>query len=159
MYNTATLEGWSPPPDAVKFTTQDAEGVMIPRQMNISVERTLVQISKSEGLDPTFSDEGDSAAFIVTVSNTGNTVLRSVEVTDSAVGAGAIACDQDFTASDSEFLPSSHPSGMPLVCSVSVPILASYVDAGGFDGTSEVRPVAGGGYRRKVRLRSVSPNL
>ncbi len=137
----------------MKFTTKDAEGVMIPRQMNISVERTLVQISKSEGLDPTFSDEGDSAIFSITVTNMGNTVLTSVEVTDSTVGAEAIACDQDFTASDSEFLPSSHPSGRPLACNVTVPLLASYVDAGGFDGTSKVRLVGAGGYRTKVGLQ------
>ena len=159
VYNTADLEGWSPPPGAVKFTTQDAEAVKIPRQMSISVERTLVQISTSEGLDSTFSDEGDTATFRITVTNTGNTVLRSVKLTDSTVEAEAIVCDQDFTTSDSKFLPSSHPSGVPLVCIVSVPMNASYVDAGGFDGTSEVGWMTDGGYKSSLVLQPVPAKL
>ncbi|CAM9332684.1 unnamed protein product, partial [Hapterophycus canaliculatus] len=138
VYNTATLEGWSPLPGAVSFTTQDAEAVMIPRQMNISLQRTLVQMSKTEGLDPNYSDVGDSALFQVTVNNTGNTILSTVELSDGDESAEVLECDQDFTAAGSKFLPSSHPSGAPLVCNVTVPLTSFRVDAGGFNGTSEV---------------------
>lgn len=138
MYNTATLEGWSPFPVAVKFTTKDAEAVMVPRQMNISLERSLVQISRSEGLDAEYSDVGDSAVFEVTINNTGNTMLSAVILSDGVVSVDVLKCDKDFTAADSKFFPSSHPSGAPLVCNITVAITASYVDAGGFNGTSEV---------------------
>ncbi|CAM9294792.1 unnamed protein product, partial [Ectocarpus fasciculatus] len=142
VHNTATLEGWSPSPGAVKVTTKDAEAVMVPRQMNISLESTLMSMSKSEGLDSAYSDEGDYAIFQVTITNTGNTVLSSVAPTNSIVGPEAFDCDQDVSAADSEFLPSSHPSGAPLVCDVTVPLTASYVDAGGFNSTFEVTAVA-----------------
>lgn len=141
MHNNATLEGWSPSPGAGKFTTGDAEAVMVPRQMNISVKRTFISNSESEGLDSTESDQGDSATFEVTITNTGNTILSSVTLTDSIVDAEAINCGQDFTSTESKFLPDSHPSGAPLICSVTVPLTASYVDAGGFNSTSTVGPL------------------
>lgn len=137
VYNNATLEGRSP--SGVKFATADAEVVKVPRKMNISVERILVNISQSEGSDSTYSDPGDSATFKVNITNTGNTVLNSVELNDSVVDAEAIDCDQDFTSTDSKFFPDSHPSGAPLICHVTAPLTASYVDAGGFNSTSEVR--------------------
>lgn len=149
VYSTATLEGWSPSPGSVKLTTQDAEAIMVPKQMGISLERTLVDISESEGLESAYSDEGDSAIFQVTVTNTGNTMLSSVVLTDSAVGAEAFDCDQTFTATDSEFFPGSHPSGAPLVCLVTVPLTATYVDAGGFNGTSEVGLAPSANSRRR----------
>lgn len=133
MHNNATLEGWSP--GEVKFTTEDAEAIKVPRQMNISVERTLISISVSEGLDSTYSDPGDSATFEVTVTNTGNTVLNSVELTDSVVDAEAIDCDEDFPGTVSKFLPDSLA---PFICRVTVPLSTSVVDAGGFNSTSEV---------------------
>lgn len=138
--SNATLDGWSPSPGTMKFSTEDAEAVMVPRQMNISVEKNLLSISESEGLDSTNIDPGDSAIFEVTIMNTGNTVLKSVELTDSVVGAEAIDCDQDFTDTYSRFLPDSHPSGASLVCHVTVLLTASYVDDGGFNSTSKVGP-------------------
>ncbi|CAM9970653.1 unnamed protein product, partial [Ectocarpus sp. 12 AP-2014] len=86
VHNTAILEGWSPSPGAVKVGTKDAETVTVPRQMNISLESTLLSMSKSEGLDVAYSDEGDSATFQVTITNTGNTVLSSVILTNWIVG-------------------------------------------------------------------------
>lgn len=139
VHNNATLEGW--PPSEVKFSTEDGEAVKVPRHLNISVKRTLLNISQSEGPDPAYSDPGDSATFQVNITNTGNTMLNSVELNDSVVDAEAIDCDQDFTGTDSKFFPDSHPSGAPLVCYVTVPLTAFYVDAGGFIGTSEVRPL------------------
>ncbi|CAM9789547.1 unnamed protein product, partial [Ectocarpus sp. 6 AP-2014] len=141
VHNTVILEGWSPTPGAVKVATKDAETVTVPRQMNISLDSTLMSMSKSEGLDSAYSDEGDSATFQVTITNTGNAVLSSVIPTNWIVGSEAFNCDQDVSAADSEFLPSSHPSGAPLVCEVTVPLTASYVDAGGFNSTSEVTAV------------------
>lgn len=138
VHTTATLQGWSPSPGSVKLTTQDAEAIALPKQMGISLERTLVGITESEGLHSAYSDEGDSATFQVIITNTGNTVLNSVVLTDTIVGAEALDCDQDVTTIDSEFLPNSHPFGAPLVCLITVPLTAIYVDAGGFNGTSEV---------------------
>lgn len=138
VYTTARLEGWSPSPSSVKFATEDFEAIALPKQHGISLERTLLDISGSEGLDAVYSDEGDSAILQVTITNTGNTMLSTVVLTDTIVGAEAFHCDHDFTATDSEFLPSSHPSGAPLVCLVTVPVTANFVDAGGFNGTSEV---------------------
>lgn len=138
VYSTAFLEGWSPSPGAVKVATKDTEAVTVPRQMNISLESVLLSMSTSEGFDSEYSDEGDSAIFQVTITNTGNTVLSSVILTNWIVGSEAFDCDQDFSAADSEFLPSSHLAGVPLVCDVTVPLTASYVDAGGFNSTSEV---------------------
>lgn len=123
---------------------------MVPRQMNISVERTLLSISTSEGLNATYSGPNDTATLEVTITNTGNTKLDSVELNDSAVDAEFISCDQDFAGTDGKFLPDSHPSGAPLVCHVTVPLTASYVDAGGFNGTSKVGPA------RKIQLANAT---
>lgn len=138
VYSTAILEGWSPPPDAVSFMTQDAEAVMVPRRMSMSLEKTFLDMSTAEGLNGNYSDAGDTVVFQVTINNTGSTILSAVALSDGAAGAEAPQCDQDFTAPDSKFFPSSHPSGAPLVCNVTVPVTAFYVDAGGFNTSSEV---------------------
>lgn len=132
------LEGWSPTPGSVKITAQDADVAILPRQISISVERSLLSVSTSKGLNSVYSDAGDSATFEITITNTGNTVLSEVVLTDSAVDVETSDCDQDYTATDSEFLPDAHPSSTTIVCSVTVPITAAHVDAGGFSGTSKV---------------------
>lgn len=120
------------------MVVHDADLVDVPQQMALSVYRRLMFMSTSEGLNPVYSDEGDSATFEVIIKNAGNTGLMQVVLTDSAVNANGITCDQDFSATNSDFLPESHPSGTIIVCTVIVPLTSSQVNAGGFSGTSKV---------------------
>lgn len=138
MHNNATLEGWSPSPGSVKETAKDADVVALPRKMEVSVERTLVSLTTSKGLNSAYTDVGDSATFKVTIENTGNTVLSSVVLTDSANTAKDWVCEGEFASAGSEFLPMANPYGVGIVCHVTIPLTESHVDAGGFRGTSEV---------------------
>lgn len=113
--------------------------VKLPQKMEILVNRTLESVSTTLGVNSVFSDEGDVARFKVTITNTGNTVLSAVVPTDSVVAdLGDSACDPDFRAPDSKFLPDSHPSGAAIVCTVDTVLTGSHIDAGGFTGTSKV---------------------
>lgn len=142
--NNATLEGWSPSPDSVKETARDADVVALPRNMGVSVKRTLVSVSTSEGLNSAYCDVGDFATFEVTIQNTGNTALTTVVLTDSMTDAGNALCNHEYSTADSKFLPTSNPSGVVIVCHVTVPVTESHVDAGGFSATSEVSRARGG---------------
>lgn len=113
--------------------------VKLPQKMGILVNRTLESISTTLGLNSVSSDEDDVARFKVTITNTGNTVLSAVVLTDSVVAdLDDSACDPDFRAADSKFLPDSHPSGVAIVCTVDTVLTGSHIDAGGFTGTSKV---------------------
>lgn len=138
MRNNATLEGWSPSPNSTKETARDADVVALPLKMEISVERRLVSVSASEGLNSGYCDVGDFATFEVTIQNTGNMVLSTVVLTDSMTNAGNYFCNHEYSTADSKLLPTSNPSGVVIVCNVTVPVTESHVDAGGFSGTSEV---------------------
>ena len=140
--NSATIEGWSPPPGSVRVIDEDGDDVKIPQKLAILVNRTLESISTFRGLNSASTDEGDVARFKVTISNTGNTALDAVVLTDTGVAAVDVDgsnCDRYFTAAGgSKFLPDSHPSGAAIVCTVDTVLTGSHIDAGGFTGTSKV---------------------
>lgn len=85
-----------------------------------------------------YTDEGDWATFNITVSNTGNTRLSEVLITDTIFQNGSLHCDQDFSAATSEFLPAHDPDGAAIMCQGIVSLTKSQVDAGGLSGTAKV---------------------
>lgn len=105
-------------------------------------------MSVSEGLNTVYSDIGDSATSWVTVSNTGNTALSEVTLTDSALDVESIKCDQEYSSARSEFLP-----GYTMSCTITVPMTTARVDAGDFQGTSEVS--CSNGVERTVTLKAL----
>ncbi|CAM9578740.1 unnamed protein product, partial [Sphacelaria rigidula] len=137
--NNAILTGWTASPGSIKITTMDADIVSLPRQSAVFVVRTLQSMTVGAGPNTQYSDEGDVATFNITVSNTGNTRLRGVMVTDSMFDPEDLDCDQDFTdPTSSAFTPASDPDGASIVCIGAVSLTKSEVDAGGFEGTAKV---------------------
>lgn len=102
----------------------------------LAVDRT------DSGLNTAYSDRGDSATFEITVTNTGNTRLSEVLVTDSNFGGvGNLDCKNDFSSTSSELLPASHPDETAFVCQAITVLTVAHVDAGGIGGTSKVHQV------------------
>lgn len=103
----------------------------------MSVEKTMRSITTTDGIDPTYSDAGDTATFDISITNTGDTRLNQVLLTDEMFGDNII-CDYDFSGSASGFLPSSHPDGHPISCEARTRLTHANVDAGSISGTAKV---------------------
>lgn len=138
VLNYATLDGWSPAPGSVRVTAREADLVALPRQERVSVVRMLESVTTSQGLNKDYSDQGDSATFKVTVSNTGNTKLRAVRVTDSMFDPEDLDCDHNFSSHTSGFMPASDQDGTVIVCRGTILLASSQVDEGGIHGTAKV---------------------
>lgn len=103
----------------------------------MSVEKTLRSITVTGGIDRTRSDAGDTAAFDISITNTGNTRLNQVSLTDDMFGDN-ITCDYNFNDTTSVLLPSAHPDGAAISCEASMDLTSVDIDAGFIAGASEV---------------------
>lgn len=136
MFSETTLEAWTPSPDSESVGAEETDTTTLPRLPSILVEKTLRTITEADGVDPTYSDAGDAATFDIHITNTGNTRLNEVVLTDDMFGDG-IACDHDFSGAASGFLPSSHADGHPVVCEGVMRLTSVDVDAGFISGAAE----------------------
>lgn len=134
----ATISGVSLSPSLVLISSTASDVTKLPRQHSISVEKTLRSITSAQGLNTGYSDAGDSGTFDIVVTNTGNTVLSTVKLTDDTFRDGMVTCDHDFSATTSRFLPAAHPDGVSIVCEGKVYLTSSHVDRG-ITGTAKVR--------------------
>lgn len=103
----------------------------------ILVQKSLTVLTTADGINPTYSDAGDRAVFNITITNTGNTRLNQVLLTDESCGHN-IVCDRNFSDAASGFLPSSHPDGHPIVCEGTTYLTSDDVDRGSISGMAEV---------------------
>lgn len=135
-------EGRTPSPDSTTIGAQQNDTTILPGQSSISVEKALRSITVAGGIDLTYSDAGDTAIFDITITNTGNTRLGQLLLTDDMFG-DTIPCDHDLLDMTNGLLPSSHPDGGSISCEASMNLTSVDIDAGFITGTAEVsRPQA-----------------
>lgn len=137
VVSETTLEAWTPSPSAEILEAEASDYTALPRLPGISVEITLRTMTKADGINPTYSDAGDTATFDIHITNTGNTRLNQVVLFDDMFG-DSITCDHDFSGTASGFLPSSHADGFPIVCEAVMHLTYDDVDAGFISGAADV---------------------
>lgn len=137
VFSNATVKGWSPFPGLEVIRADKINTVSLPQQPSIFVDKSLNMITTTDGIDLDYSDPGDAAYFNITVTNTGNTRLSQVEMSDDMFD-DEIACDHDFSGAKSNFLPGSHPDSLPILCEAKTYLTPDDVDAGFIKGTTKV---------------------
>lgn len=135
IISDATLKGWSPSPGSKIMITEASDTTYLPWHASIIVEIVVVTVTTAGGINPTYSDSGDTATFDITITNTGNTRLSQVRLTDGIFGT-SITCDHDISARMSEFLPALHH---PIVCQTTVMLTTADIDTGSISITAKVR--------------------
>lgn len=137
VFSEAAVEAWSPSPDSTSVDEKETGTFTLPGRSIISVEKAMRNITNTDGIDPTYSDAGDTVTFDISITNTGDTRLNQVLLTDEMFGDN-ITCDYDFFGEDSGFLPSSHPDGHPIMCEAQTRLTHADVDTGSISGTAKV---------------------
>ncbi len=103
---------------------------ILPQKPVILVEIGLKKITKTDGINLDYSDANDTLTFDVTITNTGNTRLHEVELTNDS-----IACDHDLSGMASGLLPLNPNGG--LSCEASTRLASVDVDTGYIIGMAE----------------------
>lgn len=137
VFSEAALEAWTPYPNTEQVQASETKSTTLPRLPRISVEKSLRTMTVAGGVDPAYSDAGDTATFDISITNIGNTRLNQVVLTDDMLG-DSITCDHDFSAIADGFLPSSHAEGFSITCEATKHLTPDDVDAGFISGAAEV---------------------
>lgn len=137
VFSETALGAWTPSPNSEQVEAQATDNTTLPRMPRISVEKNMRAMSVADGVDPTYSDAGDTATFDISITNIGNTRLSQVVLTDDMLG-DSITCDHDVSGTADGFLPSSHVEGVPIVCEAVLHLTPDDVDAGFISGAAEV---------------------
>ncbi|MGJ7540819.1 DUF7507 domain-containing protein [Brevibacterium luteolum] len=80
------------PPSGEKLTDDPVESVIIERDPAISVEKSVSDLKDTDGNGP---DPGDTLSYSFEVTNTGNTTVTGIELTDEMLG-GVLECGTEF---------------------------------------------------------------
>ncbi|CAM9176924.1 unnamed protein product, partial [Sphacelaria rigidula] len=136
--SNATITAVSPFPNSVPIESEAKDTTDVPRDSSILVEKTMKIMTTVSGLDTELSDADDWAIFDIVVTNTGNTALSKVVLTDDMFSEGSTACNNNFSAATSNFLPSVNPDGAAIGCEVTLNLTSAHVDAGEISGTAKV---------------------
>lgn len=136
--SNATITAVSPFPDSVPIESEAGDTTYIPRDSSILIKKTMRVMTTANGLDTELSDAGDWATFDIVVTNTGNTALSKVVVTDDMSDDGSTACNYDFSSSTSTFLPIVNPDGIAIECKATLNLTSEDIDVGELSGTAKV---------------------
>lgn len=120
-------------PDAAGVTYSVASEVKLPQHPGIFILKELSSRTTDLGLFSTIVDTNDTLYFTITVNNTGNTWLSEVAVSDTLLGN--IKCSPDVSDVESRFTPTDDS----IVCTASVKVTQSMVDAGFMESATKVR--------------------
>lgn len=136
IFSEARVGAWTTSPNSIAVGAKANDSTPLPQKPGILLEKSLRAITKAAGIDPTYSDAGDTATFHIFITNTGNTRLSKVVLTDVMFGEN-ITCDHDFSGARSDFLP-LRPDGHPIVCEAVAYLTSVDVNTGYITSTAEV---------------------
>lgn len=105
----------------------------IPQDPEISILKEFLSRTTDLGLFSTLVDANDTLYFAITVTNTGNTWLSEITVSDILLED--IECSPDLSDVDFRFAPADDP----IVCTASAKVTQSMVDAGFMESAAKVR--------------------
>lgn len=136
VFSEAKVKAWTTSPNSIEVEAKGSGSTPLHQKPEILLEKHFREITKAAGIHPTYSDAGDTATFDIYITNTGNTRLNRVVLTDDMFGE-SITCDDDFSGTISGFLP-LRPSGHRIVCEAVALLTSVDVDTGYINSTAEV---------------------
>ncbi len=133
----ATVGSSSPAPLPLEISANASCTTPLPRQPGVLILKDVTDITAASGLDPALTDAGDTFAYRITVSNTGNTWLRDVVVSDPMFDG--LECDSSYVGNSSWFTP-----GEEIECTGLLTLEQAHIDGRCVWNTANVRNVGGG---------------
>ena len=127
----------SPAPSPREVPANATCTATLPRQPGIHILKEVTDITAAGGFDPAATDAGDTFAYRITVSNTGNTWLSNVTVTDPMFDEGQDDehhCGSSYAEESSRFAP-----GEKFECTTMLTLEQVHIDGRCVESTAQVR--------------------
>lgn len=135
--DTASVLSSSPAPSPQEISARTSCATALPRKPEIEIVKNVTDITAASGFDPAVTDAGDTFTYVTTVSNTGNTWLSNVAVTDSMFDDGGVdghGCGSRYAEDSSRFAP-----GETFECTATLTLEQVHVDGRCVESTAKVR--------------------
>lgn len=126
----------SPAPSSAEVAAEASCTVALPRQPGIEILKVVTDSTAANGVDPLITDAGDTFDYRITVSNTGNTWLGDVVVSDTMLGEDgyALGCISSYTGNFSRLSP-----GESFECTTTLTLEQVHIDGQCVENTANVR--------------------
>lgn len=132
----AAVRSSSPAPLPLEVTANASCTTPVPRQPGVSISKEVTDITAASGLDPALTDAEDTFEYSITVSNTGNTWLSDVVVSDPMFDG--LECDSSYVGNSSRFTPREE-----IVCTGLLTLDQAHIDGRCVGNTANVRNTEG----------------
>lgn len=132
----ASVVSLSPAPSPSDVIAVASCTTSLPRQPGVEIFKSVTDVTAASGYDPLLTDAGDTFTYLITVSNTGNTWLSDVAVSDPMLdntGEG-LGCGSAYVGNSSRFAP-----GGTFDCTVVLTLEQEHIDERCVDSTANVR--------------------
>lgn len=131
----ASVVSSSPAPSPSDVTAVASRTTTLPRQPRVEIVKSITDVTAASGYDPLLTDAGDTFTYLITVSNTGNTWLSDVAVSDPMLdNGGGLGCGSTYAGNSSRFAP-----GGTFDCTVVLTLEQVHIDQRCVDSTANVR--------------------
>lgn len=131
LSDASTVTSTSPRPSPVEVTNSATCSAVLPRQPGVKISENVTTITAASGADASFTDAGDKYEYRITISNTGNTWLSNVNISDLMFED--LACESNYTSSEARLVP-----GDSVVCTPSLTLEQTHIDNSCVDNFAEV---------------------
>lgn len=132
ILDVASVTASSPAPSSSERLASTSCTCDLPRQPGIAIVKATTDVTTARGRNASATDAGDIFAYRITVSNTGNTWLSDVNISDPMFED--LACSDSYEGSDSRFAP-----GGSIECTALLTLEQDHIDNGCVGGSANVR--------------------
>lgn len=136
--DTASVVSLSPAPSALEVVDEASCTTFLPRKPGVEILKDVTDITAASGFDPSVADAGDTIEYRITVTNTGNTWLSDVAVSDPMFGGG-LDCSNSYIGNSSRFSP-----GAKFECTAKLTLEQLHIDGRCVGSAANVRCVQTG---------------
>lgn len=134
----ATVVSLSPVPSALEIVDEASCTTPLPRKPGVEILKDVTDVTAASGFHPSVADAGDTIDYRITVTNTGNTWLSDVTVSDPMFGDG-LDCSNSYIGNSSRFSP-----GAKFECTAKLTLEQVHVDGRCVGSTANVSCVQAG---------------
>lgn len=136
LSDASSVVSLSPAPSPEDVTAGGSCTVALPRQPDLEILKSVTDITAARGIDPLVTDAGDTFDYRITVSNTGNTWLSDVVVSDTTLGEDRHEpdCTNSYAGNSSRL-----SSGASFECTVTLTLEQVHIDGRCVESTANVR--------------------
>ncbi|CAM9711933.1 unnamed protein product, partial [Ectocarpus sp. 13 AM-2016] len=120
--DTASVVSLSPAPSAMEVVDDSSCTAPLPRKPGVEILKDVIDVTSASGFHPSVVDAGDTVEYRITVTNTGNTWLGDVAVSDPMSGDG-LDCSNSYIGNSSRFSP-----GAKFECTATLTLEQIHID-------------------------------